>query len=110
MQTVCESAQNIFAVVETKIELDSHVDTCVTCDFCIIVHDYNRPVNVFGYNSKAGLRHTCIVNAAIAYTEHETGQVVILLINQVIEMRYLDHNHLFLMKCYMDGVFINEVP
>ena len=62
------------------------------------LHDHNRPVNVFGYDPKVGLKHACIVNAAVAYTEPETGQVVILLINQAIEMKGLNHHLLCLMQ------------
>ena len=47
MQTVQLSAQNSIAVVETKIEVDTHEDTCVVGDQCLAVYDHNRPVNVF---------------------------------------------------------------
>ena len=46
----------------------------------------------------------------VTYTEHETGQIVILLINQKIEVKWLDHHLLFLIQCYVNGVLINEVP
>ena len=84
MQTVHLSAQNSLAVVEMKIELDSHADTCVTGDHCLVVNNYNRPVKVFGHDWKAGSRHAHLVNATIAYTEPGIGQVVILLINHAI--------------------------
>ena len=54
MQTVHLSAQNSLAVAETNMELDSHADTCIVCDHCLIVHDHNRAVNIFGYNPKVG--------------------------------------------------------
>ena len=41
MQTVHLSAHNSLAVVNTKIELDSHVDTFVVGDHCLVVHDHN---------------------------------------------------------------------
>ena len=53
VQTVHLSAQNSLAVVKAKIELYSHADTCVVGDYCLIVYDHNRPVNVFGYDPKA---------------------------------------------------------
>ena len=67
-------------------------------------------MNAFEYNPKAWLKHACIVNAAVAYTESEKGQVVILLFNQAIEMKGLNHHLLGPMQCWMDGVFIDEVP
>ena len=63
-------------LVKTKMELDSHVDTCVLDDHCLLVHDHNRPVNVFGYDPKVVSKHAHIVDATI--------EVFILLINQAI--------------------------
>ena len=110
MQIVHLSAKTSIAVVKTKIEFDSHADTCVVGDHCLIVHDHNRSVNLYGYNPKAGLKHACIVNAAVAYIVPETGQIFIISINQAIEMKGLGHHHHCLMQCCMNGVLINEVP
>ena len=104
--TVHLSAHTSIAVVETKIELDTHAGTCVVGEHCLIVHDHNRPVNVYGYvygyNPKAGSKDACIVDAAVAYAVPETGQVVILSINQAIEMKGLDYHLLCPMQCYMN--------
>ena len=54
--------------------------------------------------------HSSIVYATVAYTKPETTQVVILLTDQAIEMKGLNHHLLCLMQCYMNGVLINEVP
>ena len=82
VQRVHLIAHTNLAVVKTKTELDSHADACVVGDHCLVVHDHNRPVNVYRYNPKVGSKYAHIVNAAVAYTESETGQVVILLLNQ----------------------------
>ena len=71
-------------------------------DHCLIVHDNNRPVNVYGYDSKAGLKHAPVVGA-------KTSQAFILLINQAIEMKGLDHHLLCLMQYCMNGVLIDKV-
>ena len=97
-------------VVETKIDLDSHADTCAVGDHCQIVNDHNRPAKIYGYDLKAGSKHVCIVNATIAYTEPETGQVVILSINKMIEIKGLNHNLLCSMQCCLNGVLIDVVP
>ena len=68
MQTVHLSAHNSLAVVETKIDLNSHADTCVVGNHCLVVPDHNRPVYVFWCNPKVGLKHACIVDAAITFT------------------------------------------
>ena len=66
-------------------------------------------MNVYGYNSKTGSKHAHIVYVAVAYTEPETGQVVILLINQATEMKGLDHYLICPMQCHMNDVLINYV-
>ena len=67
VQTVNLSAHNSLIVVKTKIELDSHADTCVVGDYCLVIHDHKRPVNVFGYNPKAGSKHACKNDTTVAY-------------------------------------------
>ena len=67
-------------------------------------------MNVFTFDPKAESMHDCIVNAAVAYTKPETGQVVIHLMNQAIEINGLDHHILCLILCPMNGVLIEDVP
>ena len=47
---------------------------------------------------------------SLAYTELETGQAVILIINKTIEMKGLNHQLCCQMKFHMNGVLIDEVP
>ena len=39
-----------------KLELDSHADKCFVGDNCLVIHDNNRLVNVYGYDPKDGHR------------------------------------------------------
>ena len=78
-------------------------------DHCLIIHDHNRPVNVFRYNPTVGLKHACIVDDTVIYNQLETGQIVPLLIHQVIEMKDLHHHSLCHMQCHMNSVLIDEV-
>ena len=55
------------------------------------------------------MKHACIVDATVAYTVPETGQVLILSINQAIEIKGFVHHLLCPMQCHMNGVMINEV-
>ena len=107
---ICTSVQTVllFAQNNLAIELDSLADIYAVGDYCLLVHDHHRPVNVFGNNSKAGSKNACIVNATV--TKADTGQVVILLINQKIEIKGFNHQLLCLMQCCMNGVLINKVP
>ena len=52
-----------------KVELDSHADTCAVGDNYSVIHDNDRPVNVYSYNPKAGHRSAKIVNAAVSYQD-----------------------------------------
>ena len=50
---VCDMvAHTSVATSKPKVELDSHTDSCEAGDNCLILHDHNRPVNVYSYNSK----------------------------------------------------------
>ena len=104
------SGHTSVAVVKTKIELDSQADTCVVGDHCLIVHDQKRSLNVYEYNLKVGSKHAHIIDAIVAYTEPETGQVFILLLKQAIEINRLNHHLLCPMQCCMNGVLMDEVP
>ena len=66
-------------------------------------------MNVYGYDPKVKLKHACIINVTITYTEPEKGQVAILLTNQAIEKKGLDHHIVCPMQCGMNGVLIDEV-
>ena len=35
-----------------KEELDSHADTCVVGDNCLVIQDHNRPFYVYSYDAK----------------------------------------------------------
>ena len=92
------------------MEINSNGEKSVVGDNCQDVHDHIRPLTVFGYNPKSGSKHACIVIATVAYTEPETGHAVIFLMNQVLEMKGLDHHLLYPMQCHVNGVLIDEVP
>ena len=53
--------------------------------------------------------HTCIVDAAVAYTESDRGKAIILSISQVIKMNSLDCHLLCSIQSCMNGVLIDEV-
>ena len=59
--------------VKTKIELDSHEETCVVGYQCLIIHDHNRPVNVNGYDPKVVLKHAHVVGASVTYDKLKRG-------------------------------------
>ena len=67
-------------------ELDSHADTCALGSNFIILHYTGRVCDVAPYNSQAyePQRNIPIVTAATAYTNQETGEVSIIVINEAL--------------------------
>ena len=94
----------------SRVELDSHADTCVIGKNAMIIYDHRRRVSVTGYDPKAGSNLYRIVSAAVAYDDPHSGETSILIINQAIEIPYLDNHLLCIFQCRMGGVAINDVP
>ena len=51
---------------ETRMELDIHADTFVLGKKCLKVFDWNRPVNLSGWNPKDGERLCHKISGAVA--------------------------------------------
>ena len=67
-----------------KVELDSPTDMCVVGNNCLVIHDSNRPVNIYSYDPKDGHRSAKTVGATVCYQDPQNGQKFILMINQAI--------------------------
>ena len=65
-----------------KEELDLHADMSVVGDNCLVIHDHNRPVNVYSYIPKDGHRSTKTVDATVGYQDPQSRQEYILMIRQ----------------------------
>ena len=50
-----------------KVELDSHVETYVVGDTCWVIHDHDKPFNVYSYDPKNGHKCAKTVHATIDY-------------------------------------------
>ena len=48
-----------------KEVIDSHADTCVVGDNCLVTHNHSRPFNVYSYDPKDGHRSAMTVDAAV---------------------------------------------
>ena len=67
-----------------KVELDSHADTCVVGDNCLVIHNHNRSANVYSNDPKDGHRGAKTVVATLGYQNLQNGQKFVLMINQTI--------------------------
>ena len=74
VQPVQLRAQKSIEVVKTEIELDLHADTCVINDKSLVIHDHNRPVNVFELDPNTRSKHACIVDSTTTYDWLKMGQ------------------------------------
>ena len=97
---------------EKQTDLDSHADTCVIGHHAMIVHYFNRPVNVVGYDpSKGIMTPNCrTVSAAVAYYCPMTGEVFIIEVHQAILIYHLHNNILCPIQMKMYDVKVNEIP
>ena len=50
-----------------RAKFDSHADTCVAGKHCWVIHDWKKPIDVYGWNSKDGKRVCRVVPAVIGY-------------------------------------------
>ena len=54
--------------------LDSHADTCfLGCD-ALIIQDYNRPLEVTGFDPTLGSQYYLTVSGVVNYTHPTTGE------------------------------------
>ena len=93
-----------------KVELDSHADTSVVGSNVLVVHDHERYVDVYGYDSKSRHKNITTVDAAVAYDNPQTGETSVLLINQAILIPSIKNILLCPMQCHLNGVTVNDVP
>ena len=98
--------------IDQRIDLDGHADTCVIGQHALIVHGFNRPVNVLGYDpSKGIMTPNCrTVSEAVAYDCPIIGEVFIIEFRQAIFIDHLHNNILCPMQMRMYGVKVNEIP
>ena len=48
-----------------KVELDSHAGTFEVGANCLVIHDHNRPVNVYSYDPKDGHRSAKMMTCTV---------------------------------------------
>ena len=84
-----------------KVELDSHVDTCAVGDNCIVIHDHNKRVNVYSWDSKNGHISAKTIDAAVGYQDPQSENKFIFMIRQAICINGLENHLLCPMQCYL---------
>ena len=96
---------------ESRTDLDSHADQCAVGRNSLLVHDYDRPINVSGFHPSGPINNNLRqVSAALAYDDPFTGETTILLVHQAIYVPELEYNLLSTMQVRLNDVTISEVP
>ena len=57
------------------MKLDSHADTCVLGRDCLVILDYDRPVQVVGYDPALGAKTYQTISGVVAHDDPATGEV-----------------------------------
>ena len=87
-----------------KVVLDSYTDMCVVGNNCLVIHDNNRPVNVYSYDPKYGHRNAKTVDAPVGYQDPYSSEKFILMIHQAICIDVLVNHLLCPMQCHLNGL------
>ena len=95
------------AATQSRIELDSHADTCIIGRNALLTQIHERNVNVSYYDpTLESVKDLDIVNTAVAYDLSVAGEVIILNINQAIRVNTMFDNLLCIMQMMMnDSIF-----
>lgn len=97
---------------EQTTELDNHADACAVGEgTALVIHDYDRPVSVYGYKEGVGDEVTCrTVSAVVAYDHPETGDTYMLVFHQAILVPDLQANLLCSMQMRENDLKVNDEP
>ena len=95
----------------SRTELDSHADACVVGKHALIIQDFDRPVDVTGYDPTMGTKRDLrTVSAALAYDDPRDGATVILIVHQAIHVPTMCNNLLTPMQLRVNDVKVRDTP
>ena len=97
---------------ECHSELDNHEYTCVVgSKTALLIHDYNRPVQVQGYNMGVSKVNSCrTVIAVISYDHPDSRDTYMLVLNQAILIPRTENNILCTRQMRDNDVRVNYKP
>ena len=98
------------SLLEQRTELNSHADTSVVGrNTALLIHDYETPVQVQGYNEDIRERSNCCI-VIVAYDHPASGDVYMLVIHQAILIPDIPNNLLCPMQLRDHGLAVNDEP
>jgi hypothetical protein len=75
-----------------------------------VFKNFNREVNVSGYDPSGETKSLRIFSAALGYVIPQSGKTVFLTIHQGVHLPHLEHNFLSTMQIRLHDVIVNETP
>jgi len=83
----------------------------VSAEHALITQDFDRNVNVFGYDEQPGATPICrTVTGVVAYDHPETGETFMLILHQAILVPKMRVNLLSPMQLRDNGIRVNDEP
>jgi hypothetical protein len=100
------------SVTESRTDPDFHADQCAIGSNLLVIHDFDRPINVTGYDPNGPVNSNLHrVSAALAYEDALTGESVIWSsIKLFSSVPDLSPNLLLTMQLRLNDVTVNDVP
>ena len=96
---------------DIRTELDNHANTSVVSpSAALIFHDFERPVNISGYDGSVCSTQAQVVSAVVAYDCPTTGDTYMLVIHQAVAVPSMQHILLSSMQLRDNDVHVNDEP
>ena len=102
----------ITSQTECRSEINNHAETCVVgTNNTLLIHDYDRPVQVHKYDEGVGeIESYRTVSAVILYDHPESGDTYMLVLHQAILIPQMENNLLFPLQMRDNDVRVNDDP
>jgi hypothetical protein len=96
---------------ESNTDLDLHTNQSLLGSNTFVIHDFDKPVNVIGYDPRGPVMHSLhMISGALAYDCPNTDATFILIVHQEIHNPKLEHNLLSCFQMRLNDVIVNEIP
>ena len=97
--------------MESRTELDSHADSPVIGRNAKIISYNGQSASVTGFTKDLGkCLSVPIVSAAIAYTDEDSGETVVLLVHNALYIKSMEHNLIPPFMIRLAGIHVDECP
>jgi hypothetical protein len=91
-------------------DLDSHTNQCLLGNNTLVIHNYDKLVNVVGYNPRGPVTHSLhTISGALAYDCPDSGETFILIVHQAIHNPKLEHNLLSPFQMWLNDVIVSDM-